>query len=766
MWENKQEIIKQYDYSILEKKICSIVDNVWKYMTYYDRDYIKEEIFKAYNYAKEAHKNQKRLSGDPYIIHPVEATLYLMKLKPDIFTIQACLLHDVIEDTPKTAEDIEKDFWETVAFLCEWMEKLSKVRYSWEDRTIWSLRKMFIAMAEDLRVVFIKLADRLHNMRTLKFHPNQEKRERIALETLNIYAPIADRLGLYEFKNSLEEECFKILEPDDYEKIKKELEELKPSMESFLKNAEFEIEKLLKEWWIKNYEVDFRIKSVYSIYKKMQKKWLDSIKTLYDLFGIRVIVEDETTCYRVLWMIHKNWTPLPKRFKDYIALPKLNWYKSLHTTVIWLLKDFRKQPTEIQIKTYEMKEYSDIWIAAHFEYKERGSKVAQDINWVKELKELTESMENNEFETSLKIDVFKDRIFVFTPKWELVNLPASSTPIDFAYYVHSDLWDHISVAKINWVVRTLDKELHNWDIIEIITDKNKKPNPFRLSFIKTAKARHRIKSFLKKENKELYRDRWKEILNKYLEKSWLPTLDKDLSVLKRLDGREYNMEERWQILEQIGNFSTTASSVFKRILKSTPSLWEKLEWESSSMFKKILNTFNFSNTSKKEDKKWLKEDKKEKEKQKIVIWWEDELPYKLWNCIKSKIPKQIVAHINNKWIITIHRRDCETLKDVNKDRLLSAYIDWTQWDFLEVSIVFTVLNRKWILKEISDILYVMDINIEEINFKKLSKNKWDISFILNIPDYDYLIIDRMIDRMKNNLKSNLLWVKVKHLNEK
>ncbi len=758
--ESKTKELKKvdYDYSVLEKKVCSIVDQVTKYMTYYDRTYIKSEIFKAYEYAKEAHIDQKRHSWEPYIIHPVEATLYLMKLKPDIFTIQACLLHDVIEDTPKTAEDIRKDFWETVEFLCVWMEKLSKVRYSGEDRSIGSLRKMFIAMAEDLRVVFIKLADRLHNMRTLKYHPKQEKRVKIALETLNIYAPIADRLWLYEFKNELEEECFKILEPDDYDSIKKELEELKPSMDSFVKNAESAIEKILIEWEVKNYEIDFRIKSIYSIYKKIQKKWLDSIKTLYDLFWIRIIVEDETTCYRVLWLIHKNWTPLPKRFKDYIALPKLNWYKSLHTTVIWLLRDFRKQPTEIQIKTYEMKEYSDIWVAAHFEYKERWSKVAQDINWVKELKELTENMENNDFENSLKIDVFKDRIFVFTPKWELINLPAMSTPIDFAYQVHSDLWDHISVAKINWIVKTLDKELHNWDIIEITTDKNKKPNPFWLSFVKTTKAKNRIKSYLKKENKDLYRERWRDILNKYLEKSWLNILDKDLSILKTLGDKDYNMEERWQILEQIWNFSTTPASVFKRILASKSILNNIVDKKSSWVFDKILEKFNIRSKPKKVEEKIVRKDK-------IIIWWEEDISYRLWTCIKWwDIPKKIVAHINNKWIITIHTRDCDTLKNVNKDRLLSAYIDWFELDSLEVDIVFTVKNRKWILKQISDILYIMDINIEEINFKKISNEKWNINFILNIPDYDYLIIDRMIDRMKNNLKKNLLEIKVKHLN--
>lgn len=721
------------DYSKIDKKVDRLILKASKYMINLEKDEIKKEVYKAYLYARLAHEWQKRLSWDPYIIHPVEATEILLNLKPDIHTIQACLLHDVIEDTPKTAKDIEENFWPDVRFLCEWMEKLWKVRYSWEDRAIWSLRKMFVAMAEDLRVVFIKLADRLHNMKTLKFHPRPEKRDRIALETLNIYAPIADRLWLFNIKNSLEEECFKILEPYDYKKIKKELRELKSSMDSFSKNAEKVIKKLLIDWWVKNFEVDYRIKSVFSIYKKMQKKWLDSIKNLYDLFWIRIIVNDETTCYKALWLVHKTWTPLPNRFKDYIALPKPNWYKSLHTTVIWLLNDFRKQPTEIQIKTYEMKEFSDIWVAAHFEYKEKWSKVAKDIDWVKELKDLTESLENNDFVNSLKIDVFRDRIFVFTPKWDLINLPVWSTPIDFAYYVHSDLWDHISIAKVNWSIKTLDRELKNWDIIEIITDKNKKPNPFWLSFVKTAKAKNRIKNFIKKEDKYLYRERWRDILSKYLEKTWLFTLDKDFSVLKVLEWKEYKIEERWQILEQIWNFSITPASIFRKILKT----------------KKI------TLDDEKEKTKIIKKPEKEKRK-KIIIWGDDNLDYKLASCCKRVIPKKIVAHINSKGVINIHKRDCAVIKNVNKDRLLSAYIEWDQSESLEVFIVLTVLNKKWILKTISDIIYTMDINIEEISFKKISNQKWDISLNLKVPDYDYLIIDRLLERIKLYLKSDLI----------
>ena len=345
-------------YIKIDRKVEKIVEKVSKYLPNLNFEYISSEIFKAYEYTKIAHEWQNRLSWDPYLIHPVEAVELLLSLKPDLFTIQACFLHDVIEDTEQTEEDIEKAFWEEVAFLCVWMEKLSKVKYRWEERNVWSLRKMFIAMAADLRVIFIKLADRLHNMRTLKHHPNKEKRQRIALETLNIYSPIADRLWLYHFKNDLDEECFKILEPDNYRNLKKELKELEPEIKNFTTNVKKEIEHLFT-WKIDNYEIDFRVKSIYSIHKKIVKKWLSSARELYDLFWIRIMVETESDCYKALWIIHNTWTPLPNRFKDYIALLKPNWYKSLHTNILWLFNTQRKQPTEIQIKTYTMKEYSD-----------------------------------------------------------------------------------------------------------------------------------------------------------------------------------------------------------------------------------------------------------------------------------------------------------------------------------------------------------------------------------------------------------------------
>ena len=715
-------------YEAIDKKVFKIIDKVVVYMTNLNPEYIKTEILKAYEYAKVWHEWQNRLSGEPYLMHPVSATEILLSLNPDIFTIQSCLLHDVIEDTDKTEEDIKNDFWEEVAFLCEWVSKLSKIKYRGEDRNIWSLRKMFIAMAEDLRVIFIKLADRLHNMQTLNHHPNKEKRERIALETLNIYAPIADRLWLYQMKNSLDEECFKILEYDNYRKLKDELKALEGDIRIFTNSVIKDIDKIFI-WKIENYEIDFRVKSIYSIYKKLKKKWLKYARDLYDLFWIRIIVNNETDCYKALWIIHNNWTPLPQRFKDYIALPKPNWYKSLHTNVMWLFKKERKQPTEIQIKTYAMKEYSDLWVAAHFEYKEKWSNIATDINWVNELKELVDNVGDNDFVWSLKLDVFKDRIFVFTPKWDSINLPAWSTPIDFAYYVHTDLWDHITLAKVNSSVYPLDKELHNWDVVDVIIDKNKKPNPFWIWFVKTVKAKNRIKNYLKKEDRDLHIERWRDIMNKYLEKAWLEVFDKDLSILKVLDWVTYNKEDRITLLEQIWSFSVNPSSIIKKILKVKNLISNKKD--------KINIKTDESNI-------WWKKS--------LIIWWEANIPYKLWYCCRRKIPNEIVGHINSKWILTIHRRNCNVIKDVNNERLLSAHLEWeNEWDVL-VSIEFIFENKIGILKDLSDIIFSMWIDVDEINTAKVWNKKTKINLKLIILDYDYLIIDRFIDRVKLKFK--------------
>ncbi len=730
------------DYSLVDKKVDKLIKNICLYLSELSPEYIENEVKKAYLFAREAHHWVMRLSGDPYINHPVEATQILLDLKPDLYTIQACILHDVIEDTSKTYDDILKTFWEEVARICAGMEKLSKVRYFWEERTIGSLRKMFVAMSEDIRVIFVKLSDRLHNMKTLKYHPKKEKRERIALETLNIYAPIADRLWLHNFKNMLDEECFKILFLNEYRQIKKEINDAQDTMSSFKKNAKHEIDQALKNVNIQ-YQVDFRVKSMYSIYKKMKRKWLSQVSDLYDLYGIKILVPEVGDCYKVLWIVHSLWTPLPKRFKDYVALPKPNWYQSLHTTVIWLLRKDRQQPTEIQIKTFDMELRSSIWVAAHFEYKEKGSRIAQDIDWVKQLKDLTENLWNNEFMDSLKIDLFKDRIFVLTPRWDSINLPAWSTPIDFAYEIHTDLWNHITIAKINGQPSPLDKELKNGDVVEILTDKNKKPNPFYISFVKTTKAKNCIRSFLRNEDAELHIDRGREILNNLLEKSWLEKLDKDLTLLKAIDDRIYTVEERIDILEQVWNFSTNPTAIVKKILKAK-------------------NIYHKSKTQNKEISH-IVESEKHKSQKEIIIWWEKNLPYQVGVCCTDKLQDKIVAYINSKWTITIHNRDCKTLNRLSKDRFLSAYFEWDELNNIIFDIHFIFRNKIWVLKSLSDILFDMNINTLEITSQKISISEMWLFLKLEILDHDYLIIDRFLERVKFKIGENLLNFEIKKI---
>ena len=730
--------------SEIDLQVGEIISRAQAYMWWEDAKEIREQILLAYDFAKEAHKKDVRLSGEPYISHTVAATEILLSLNPDISTIQACLLHDVIEDTLYTYEDIKETFWHDVAELCNGMSKLEKVKYRWEERAIGSLRKMFIAMADDLRVIFIKLADRQHNMQTLHHHPKPEKRERIALETLNIYVPIAGRLGLYNMKNALEWECFKILHWPEYKQLVEDLKELEESQQVFKNSAILEIQKILSDIDVAH-KVDFRVKSPYSIYKKMQRKGFEHPRDLYDIYGIRIVVPSIAECYRVLWEIHSTWHTLPYRFKDYIALPKPNWYQSLHTTVVGFLKKFTKQPTEIQIRTEGMHKRAEIGVAAHFEYKEHGSKISKDVSWVGDLKDMVDTIGNNDLMHSLKIDTFKDRIFVFTPNGDLINLPKGSTPIDFAYHVHTDLGDHISIAKVNGWVHPLDKELKNGDIIEVVVDKNRKPSPFWLGYVKTIKAKNNIKSFLRKWDKETHRDRGKEIINRYLEKSWLQILDKDMTVLRVIDGREFNTEERWQLLEQVGNFSITPASLIRRILKEL-----KIRYEPKNKNKQTIN--DSEQVSQDTKKMW-----------EVVIWWEEEIPYKRCRvCLKAQNPDQIVAHINSRGHFTIHKRDCPVLKGVNPERLMNAYIKGLE-SFSLFKLSMTLENKIGMMKIISETLFQMEINIDELHSKKISPTQTMLVMSLEILDYNYLIVDRFIERVHFLMWKSLISHKIQQI---
>jgi GTP pyrophosphokinase len=461
----------------------------------------EELIVKAYNFAQIAHEGQKRLSGDPYFIHVLETAKILAKLGMDVQTIAAGLLHDVLEDTPTPEEKIKKEFGDDILFLIKGVTKLGTLKYRGHERHIESLRKFFIAMANDLRVVIIKFADRLHNLRTLQF-VREDKRERIAIESIEVYAPLANRLGMGKFKGELEDAAFPYAYPKEYAQVEEIIKEKKDLYQKNLIEVREELEKALKKNRIKFVKIDYRIKHKYSLYKKLLK-YDFNMEKVNDIVALRVVVDTIEECYRILGLVHSIWNPLPGRIKDYIAVPKPNGYRSIHTTILTGLGGI----AEIQIRTKEMHEEADYGIAAHFAYKEIGEKKVQDskhkdkFKWIDELKELKYSPEDpKKFIEHLKMDFFNDRIFIFTPQGDVIDMPEDSTPLDFAYAVHSDVGDHTSGAKINSKMSPIFSKLKNGDIVEIITKKDAKPSSKWLEYVKTTIAKKHIKSYLEKNS--------------------------------------------------------------------------------------------------------------------------------------------------------------------------------------------------------------------------------------------------------------------------
>jgi GTP pyrophosphokinase len=465
-----------------------------------DKD--KALVTRALAFAEQAHTGQKRASGDPYIIHPYNTALILAEFKADAETIAAGLLHDTVEDTTITLSDLEKEFGKQIAFMVEGVTKLGQLKYHGVKRHTESLRKLFVAMSEDIRVIMIRLADRLHNVRTLKFLP-PEKQERIALETLEIYAPLANRLGVWRLKGMLEDASFPFAYPDEYKKVvalrKTKGKETVKKLEKIYR----ELQKVLRASGLKDFTIDYRVKYLYSLHSKLLRKNMN-IDDIYDISALRVIVKNINECYQVLGIIHNLWRPIPNRLKDYIANPKPNGYQSIHTSIFTGDGD----SVEIQIRTEEMQHEAEFGIASHSTYKEFGKngesnlsapagKLTKNLAWIKELIEWQKHIKEDEkFISHLKDRLSHERIFVFTPKGEVVELPKDSSPIDFAYAIHSDIGHHASSAKINNKMAALDSNLKNGDVVFITTSKNNHPTSKWLNIAKTADAKRHIKNFL------------------------------------------------------------------------------------------------------------------------------------------------------------------------------------------------------------------------------------------------------------------------------
>lgn len=455
----------------------------------------KDLVTRAFNFAKKAHEGQKRASGDPYIIHPFNTALILAEFQADAETIAAGLLHDTVEDTEITLSDLEKEFSKQIAFMVEGVTKLGQLKYRGVKRHTESLRKLFVAMSEDIRVIMIRLADRLHNVRTLKFLP-VDKQKRIALETLEIYAPLANRLGVWRLKGMLEDASFPFAYPEEYKKVvalrKTKGKETVKKLEKIYRT----LQKELSERDFKDFTIDYRVKYLYSLHAKLLRKNMN-IDDIYDISALRVIVKTIDECYQVLGVIHNMWRPIPGRLKDYIANPKPNGYQSIHTSIFTGDGD----AVEVQIRTEQMQHEAEFGIASHVLYDEFGKKttgkITKNMCWVEELIEWQKHIkEDDKFIDHLKDRLSHERIFVFTPKGEVVELPKNASPIDFAYAIHSDIGHHASSAKVNNKMSALDTELKNGDVVFITTNKNSHPTTKWLNMVKTADAKRHIRNFL------------------------------------------------------------------------------------------------------------------------------------------------------------------------------------------------------------------------------------------------------------------------------
>ena len=520
-----------------------MLENLLAQMQQYNPNSDLSLIIKAYNFSENAHEGQIRKSGEKYFVHPVQVARILAELEMDDSTIVAGLLHDVIEDTKYGFEQVKKEFGEEIALLVEGVTKLESLTYETkEERHAESIRKMFLAMAKDIRVIIIKLADRLHNMRTLKFMNENKKKEK-ALETLEIYAPIAHRLGISKIKWELEDLALLHMDPEGYYELVEKVAKKRREREDYINQVIKQLNESLKSVQIQ-FEISGRPKHFYSIYRKMvyQHKSFDEI---FDLIAVRIVVDNVKDCYGALGIVHTMWKPIPGRFKDYIAMPKPNMYQSLHTTVIGP----QGEPFEIQIRTWEMHRIAEYGIAAHWKYKEGKADEADEadfddkLRWLRQMLEWQRDMKDpKEFMESLKVDLFTNEVFVFTPKGDVIDLPAGSTPVDFAYKIHSAVGNSCIGAKVDGRIVPLDYKLKNGNIIEVLTSGHSNgPSRDWLKFVKSNQAKNRIRQWFKKERKEENIEKGREMLEKearrhgyevhgLLKQQWLNVLVKKLSL--------------------------------------------------------------------------------------------------------------------------------------------------------------------------------------------------------------------------------------------
>lgn len=620
-------------------------------------------IMKAYNYAKENHGDQLRKSGEPYIIHPIQVAYTLAELELDDATICAALLHDVVEDTEVTHQDLTNEFGIEIAEMVDGVTKLSKLNYeSVEEAQVENYRKMFLAMGKDIRVIMIKLSDRLHNMRTLKYL-SRDRQIANAKETMDLYAPLANRLGIYSLKWELEDLSFKYLYPEEYREIVEGIDRKREERLQFIDKIEEQIKQELKKQKIEA-EITGRAKHLYSIYRKMKRDNI-TLDQIYDLFALRIIVNSVKDCYAALGVVHELYNPMPGRFKDYIAVPKPNMYQSLHTTLI----GEKGTPFEVQIRTWDMHRIAEYGIAAHWAYKEasfaKGKKanvkVSEDkLAWLRETLEWQKDMQDpQEFLNTLKTELFEDEVYVFTPKGDIKVLPSGSTPIDYAYSIHAEIGHHMTGCKINSKMMPIITKLKNGDIIEIITSENSKgPSRDWLKFIQSSTAKNKINAWFKKNQREENIEKGKDLIEKEIKRIGMnhDELFKQEFIQGALNRYKFNSIE--DMYASVGFGAITSGKVIARILEE----YRKVHKE-ENVEQKLEELSKEKNAAK-------------PSKSGVVVKGIDNCLVKLSKCCNPVPGDDIVGYITRGRGVSIHRADCKNLKDLFEDeesRMIDVY---------------------------------------------------------------------------------------------
>jgi len=696
-----------------------------------------DALRKAYVFSAKVHQGQVRLSGEPYLTHPMEVAAILVELKMDIPSIVTGLLHDTIEDTLTTPEELRALFGEEVADLVDGVTKIGKITFrTSEERQAENFRKMLLAMARDIRVILVKLADRLHNMRTLEFQP-ESRRRKIAQETLDIYAPLANRLGISWLKSELEDLSFRYLHPETFRDLASKVAKRRKERQKYVDDVKKSIQEKLGEQGIIG-DVSGRSKHLYSIFLKMERQGID-FDQVYDLIAFRILVESIRECYAVLGIIHSTWKPIPGRFKDYIAMPKANMYQSLHTTVIGPFGE----RMEVQIRSPEMHSVAEEGIAAHWKYKEKGSVVTsrddKRFGWLRQLLEWQQELKDSrEFMDTVKVDLFPEEVYVFTPRGEVKELPKGSTPVDFAYSVHTDVGHHCVGAKINGKLVPLKTPLHNGDIVEVSTSPNQTPSKDWLKFVRTSKARNKIKQWVKTEQREKSIELGKELLEKELRKYGF-SLSRALGSEAGGEAvEELGYHSTEDLLAGLGYGKVPLGQIIHRLV---PAEKLKAETPKPGRLGQVLEKI------------------RKKPSSAIKIHGVEDIMVRYAKCCNPLPGDPVIGFITRGRGVTVHTADCPHSLDGDPERRIEVEWDMKKKSTRPAKIRVSCVDQKGMLASITGAITNCEANIISANVHSTPDRKGINTFEVDVQNLDHLnrVINALlkvkgvykVERMKN-----------------